>query len=93
MWRKHAHTLATLIELCYTKVKFKWTDVEKNSFMVMNKIGGKYSMPSCPNFSEEFIIYIYAIQMQIRGVIIQNRKPVSFYLDELTTAQNNYKTI
>ena len=28
MWRKRGHTLATLIKLCYTKVKFKWTDVE-----------------------------------------------------------------
>ena len=37
MWRKRAHTLATLTNLCSTKVQFKYTDVENNAFIAMKK--------------------------------------------------------
>ena len=38
MWRKHAHTLDTLAKLCSTNIKFRWTDVEQNAFVLINKI-------------------------------------------------------
>ena len=58
MWRIHAHTLSTLTKLCSTKVKFKWTDVEKNSFMAMTKILRRDIILSNPYFIEDFIIHI-----------------------------------
>ena len=38
MGRKRTHTIAHLTKLCSTKVKFKFTDVDKYAFMKMNKI-------------------------------------------------------
>ena len=36
-WRKRAHSLSPLTNLCSTKVNFKWTDVENNAFMTMKR--------------------------------------------------------
>ena len=49
MWRKHAHTLASLTHLCSTKVKFQWTDLEKNAIMETNKIVGRDVLLLYPN--------------------------------------------
>ena len=51
MWRKRAHTLATLEKICSTEVKFKWTDVENRSFIPMKKIVGSDVLLSCPYFN------------------------------------------
>ena len=39
------------------KVKFKWTDVEKNGFISMKKILGRDILLSYPKFNEIFIIH------------------------------------
>ena len=57
MWRKRAHTLDPLTKLCSTEVKFKWTDVESNAFIVMKKIVGRDILLFYPNFREKFIIH------------------------------------
>ena len=56
MWRNHAHTLAPLIKLCSTEVKFKYTVVENNTFISMKNMVGRDLLLSYPNFSEKFII-------------------------------------
>ena len=37
MWRKHKHTLDTLIKLCSTTVKLEWTRIEQKYFIEMKK--------------------------------------------------------
>ena len=74
MWRKHAHTLATLKTLCSNKGKFTWTGVDHKDFILMKKIVGRDMLLSYPNFSEEIIIYTDANRTHTGGVIIQDCK-------------------
>ena len=61
MWRKRVHTLAPLTKLCATKVNFKWTYAENNTFIEMNKIVGRGVLISYPNLIEKFIMHTDAI--------------------------------
>ena len=78
MWGKHAHKLDPWTKLCSKKVKFEWTDIEHKYFTKMKKIVGRDVLLSYPNFSEAFIIHIYASKTQLRGVIIQQGKHIDF---------------
>ena len=79
MWYKHAHAISPLTEICSTKVRFKCTDIELNSFMVMKKILGRYVLRSYTTFSEDIIIHTDDRKMQLGVVISQNGKTVAFY--------------
>ena len=92
MWRKRAHTLATLTKLCSTKIKFECTYVDNYAFIDMKKMVGRQALLSCPNFSEIFIIHTDASKMHLGVVSSQNTKPIIFYLHKLTPAQINYTT-
>ena len=78
MPHKRAHTLAPLTKLRLKKVKLKWNDVEKNSFIATKKIGHDVLL-SYPKFRGRFIIHTDANKMQLRGVMSRNRKPIAFY--------------
>ena len=60
-------------------------------FTAINKIVGRDVILAYPSFSKQFIIHIYARKTHIRGVIIQNGKPIYFYLHKSTPEQNNDK--
>ena len=92
MWGKCANTLPPPTNLFSTKFKFKWNGVEKNSFMKMKKRVGRDVLISYNNFSEEFIIHTDTIRIQLGGVVIQNGKPIKFYLWNLTPVKINYTT-
>ena len=91
-WRKWAHTLDPITKLFSTKVKFKWTDVEKNDFIATKYIVGRDVLLSYPNFSEGFIIHTDTRKTQLGGLISQNGKPIAFYSHKLTPAQINFTT-
>ena len=38
VWHKPTHISALLTKICYTKVKFNFTDIEHESFIEMKKI-------------------------------------------------------
>ena len=57
MSRKRAHTLSPPMKLCSTKVKLRWTDIEKNTFIETKEIVGRDVLLSYPKFSEIFIIH------------------------------------
>ena len=67
MYCKRAHTLSPLTKLCSTKVKFKLNDVENNSFVKNEQIGGIYVLLFFNNFSEEVIIYTHDLKIQHGG--------------------------
>ena len=48
--------------------------------MKMKKRVGRDVLISYNNFSEEFIIHTDTIRIQLGGVVIQNGKPIKFYL-------------
>ena len=78
MWLKCAHTLSPLIKLCSAEVKFKWTEVEKNSFIALKKIVGRDVLLYYPDFSKRFIMHTDASKTQLGGVISQNGKLIAF---------------
>ena len=67
MWCKRAHTLAPLTKLCLSDIKFKWTDIENDPFIAMNKIVGRDILLYYPNFSERFTIHTDARKTQLGG--------------------------
>ena len=75
-----------------TKVKLKWTDVDKNEFISTKKIIGYEVLPSYPKFSEIFIINTGTSKTQLGGVIIQNGKTINFYSRKVIPEQINYST-
>ena len=79
-------------KLFSTRVKFKWTNVEKNAFISMKKIVGRGVIISYPNFRKTFIIDTDASKTQLGGVISQNGKSIAFYSRKLTPAKINYTT-
>ena len=93
MWRKHAHTLATIKKLCSNKANFTWTGGYQKDFIEMKKIVGRDMLLSYPNFSEEIIIHTEASRTHTRKVISQYRKSIVFCSRKLTPAEKNYTTI
>ena len=67
MLHKRIQTLDILIELCSTKVKFKWTEIESNDFIAINKMVGRDILLSYPNFSKRFIIHTEDIKRHLGG--------------------------
>ena len=67
MWRKRANTLSPLTKICSAKVKFKWNDVDNNSFIATKKIVGRDVLLSYPNFSKRFIFHTEASKTQLGG--------------------------
>jgi hypothetical protein len=45
-----------------------------------------------PDFNRRFHLYTDASDHQLGAVIMQDKKPITFYLRELNTAQNRYTT-
>ena len=78
MLLKRAHTLDLLIKLCSTKVKFKWTDIENNDFIAINKMVGRDILLSYPISCKRFIIHTYTIKGQLMEVMSQNGNPIAF---------------
>ena len=68
MWLKLAHTIPSLTKLCYVKVKFIWTKIDKKAFTETKKIVGRDVLISYPNSSEEFIIHTDSIKLQLRKI-------------------------
>ena len=84
-----AHKYTSYLEkLCSDKVRFKWTKEDQNEFMAMKKILGTHVILSYPNFSEDFIIHTGDIKEQLRGGgIFQNKNPVAFFSNKLTSSK------
>ena len=88
MWCKRAHTLAPLTKICSTKVNFKCTAVEKNSFIDMEEILGRDVLLSYTNFRRKFIIQTDARKMQLGVVMSQNGKPIDFLFTKINPRTN-----
>ena len=54
MWARLSHTLAPLTKLPPSKVKFKWTKIEQESFEEINLIVARNVLSAYPDFNKEF---------------------------------------
>ena len=90
MWEILSHTLAPLTKITPSKVKFKWTKIEQESFEEIERIADCDALLSYPYLNEEFNIHTSARNFQLGAFIIQNGKPIAFYIRKLTGCQFRY---
>jgi len=92
MWPKRSEILAPLTALTSSSVKWRWTEVEDNSFCEMKKVMARETLLAFPNFNQQFIIHTDASKTQLGSVISQYGRPNAFYSRKLNPAQTSYTT-
>ena len=71
MWEKRLRMLETLTNLTSSRVKFKWTYIEQNTFNDIERVVERYTLLGFPYFDKWFGINIDARDFQIGVVSIQ----------------------
>ena len=54
MWPRRLHTLAPLTKLIYMKKKFKWKNVEQDTFEKIKWIVARNTLLTYPDFNKTF---------------------------------------
>ena len=90
MWAKRSHLLQPLTALTSNKVKFKWAHVEQKLFGEIKQMVTRDTLLIYPYFNKKIDIHMDARKFQIGAVIIQDGKPISFYIHKLTNLQQRY---
>jgi RNase H-like domain found in reverse transcriptase len=85
MWRKCSHMILPFAALSSKSVPFKWTEKYQNSFED-KKIVAQEVLLNYPNFSITFDIYTDASEKLLGAVIMQNNRPIAFYICQLNPA-------
>jgi RNase H-like domain found in reverse transcriptase len=92
MWFCRSELLAPLTSLSSSKVKFEWLPSHQQAFDKIKKVIESELLLSYPDFEKPFHIYTDASDHQLGAVIMQDKKPLAFYLHKLNTAQQRYTT-
>ena len=82
--------LPPLTRMPSNKSKFKWTQVEQDSFEKIKRIVSPDNLSTYPDFNEIFKIHTNAIAFQLGAVIGQKVKPIAFCSRKLTGDQKGY---
>ena len=91
MWPRRSHTLASLTRSTSIKRKFKWAQVEQETFNKINRIVTHDTLLTYPYFNETFKNHTDASTFKLGAVISHKVKPIGFYSRRLTDAQQWYK--
>jgi hypothetical protein len=83
-----------LTSLTSSKVKFEWHSSHQQAFDKIKKVIGTEVLLCYPDFNNPVLFHFYtdASDHQLGAVIMQDKKPISFYLRKLNTAQKRYTT-
>ena len=92
MWRRQSHLIAPLTHLMNAKKKRKWSDKEQKAFEEIKAVISQETLLAFPDFTKTFHIYTDASDYQLGAVIMQEGKPLAFYLPKMTDAQKHYTT-
>jgi hypothetical protein len=92
--QKWASTQVPLTSLTSRKVKFELNSSHQQAFDNIKKVIGTEVLLCYPDFNkpEYFHPYTDASDHQLGAVIMQDKKPIAFYLRKLNTAQKRYTT-
>ena len=93
MWPKRTHFLCPLTDVCTTRKKFVWTDLQEHAFQSIKRLVSEDVMLRFPNHKEPFQIFTGASNYQIGVTIKQNKLPISYFSRKLTPTQRRYSTI
>jgi hypothetical protein len=95
MWPSRAHALKPLTDQSGLKKKtpVKWTDEMQQAFEKMHSLMAADALAAYPGHNKQFNIYTDASDFQLGACIIQERRPVAYFLRKLTKSQQNYTTM
>jgi hypothetical protein len=94
-WPSHAHVLKPLTDQSSLKKKtpIKWADEMQQAFDKMHLLMAANALRAYPDHNERFGIYTDASDFQLGTCIIQEERPVAYFLCKLTKSLQNYITI
>jgi hypothetical protein len=95
MWPSCAHVLKPLTDQSVLKKKapIKWTDEMQQAFDKMHLLMAADALASYPDHNKRFDVYTDASDFQLGACIIQEGRPVAYFLCKLTKSQQNYTTM
>jgi hypothetical protein len=95
MWPSHAHILKPLTNQSGLKKRahIKWTDDMQQAFDKMCLLMAANALAAYPDHNKRFDLYTDASDSQLGTCIIQEGRPVVYFLQKLTKLQQNYTTM
>jgi hypothetical protein len=95
MWPSCAHILKLLTDHSGLKKRapIKWTDDMQKAFDKMRLLMAADALAAYPDHNKRFDVYTDASDFQLGACIIQEGRPVFYFLQKLTKSQQNYATI
>jgi hypothetical protein len=95
MWPSRAHSLKLLTDLSGLRKRapIKWTDEMQNAFDKMPLLMAADALAAYPGHNKRFDVYTGASDFQLGACIIQEGRPVAYFLQKLTKSQQNYTTM
>jgi hypothetical protein len=95
MWPSRAHILKLLTDQSDLKKKapIKWTDEMQKAFNKMRLLMAANALAAYPDHNNRFNIYTDASDFRLGAYIIQEGRPVAYFLQKLTKSQQNYTTM
>jgi hypothetical protein len=95
MWPSRAHILKLLTNQSGLKKRapIKWTDDMQQAFEKMRLLMAADALPAYPDHNKRFDVHTDACDFQLGACIIQEGRPVAYFLQKLTKSQQNYTTM
>ncbi len=95
MWPSCAHILKLLTDQSGLKKRapIKWTDVMQQAFDRMRLLMAADALAAYPDHNKQFGVYTDASKFQLGACIIQEGRPVAYFLQKLTKSQQIYTTM
>jgi hypothetical protein len=95
MWPSRAHILNPLTDQsCFKKrAPIKWTDEMQKAFDKMCLLMAADALAAYPDHNKRFNVYTDASDFQYGTCIIQEGRPIAYFLQKLTKSQQNYTTM
>jgi hypothetical protein len=92
--QKCASSQVPLTSLTSSKVKFEWHSSHQQAFEKIKKVIGTEVLLCYPDFNKPVLFHLYTdvSDHQLGAVIMQDKKPIAFYLQKLNTDQKRYTT-
>jgi len=95
MWPSRAHILKQLADQFGLKKKapIKWTDEMQKAFDKMRLLMAANALAAYPDHNKRFDVYTDASDFQLGACIIQEGRPVAYFLRKLTKSQQKITTV
>jgi hypothetical protein len=95
MWPSCAYILKPLTDLSGSKKRasIKWTDEMQKAFDKMRLLMAALALAVYPDHNKRFNVYTDATDFQLGACIIQEGRPVAYFLQKLTKSKQNYTTM